>query len=390
MITKIINANIVLEDSILQDATLIIKDGKIFDFAQNDIPTDYDKIIDAEGNYLSAGFIDLHTHGAGGADFMDCTTQACEIISETHAKFGTTLLYPTTLASTNDELFEFFKVYDAVKNNLKGARFAGLHLEGPYFAYEFRGAQDPKYLRSPTKDEYLQILEKCPDIKRWSLAPELDGAKDMAQELVKRGIVASIAHTSAIYEEVVEAHKNGYSLITHFYSCMNSVTRRNAFKYAGCIEAAYLIDDMNIEVIADGLHVPEPLLKLILRNKNTNNIALVTDSMRAAGTDNKVSILGSLKNGQEVIVEDGVAKLKDKTAFAGSVATADRLVRTMLELTGCELHNAVKMMTLSPAKMMGIDSSKGKIAKGYDADLVIFDNNINVKMTIIDGKVIFQ
>ncbi len=390
MITKIINANIVLPDSILQDATLIIKDGKIFDFAQGDISVDCDEIIDALSNYLSAGFIDLHTHGAGGADFMDCTVNACKIISETHAKFGTTLLYPTTLASTNDELFEFFDIYESVKNDVKGARFAGLHLEGPYFAYEFRGAQDPKYLRSPSKDEYLQILDKCADIKRWSLAPELDGAKEMARELVKREIVASIAHTSAIYEEVVEAHKNGYSLITHFYSCMNTVTRRNAFKYAGCIEAAYLIEDMNIEVIADGLHVPEPLLKLILRNKNADNIALVTDSMRAAGTSDKVSILGSLKNGQEVIVEDGVAKLKDRTAFAGSVATANRLVRTMRDLTGCELHKAVKMMTLSPARMMGVDSYKGKIAKGYDADLIIFDDNINVKTTIIAGKVIFQ
>ncbi len=389
MITKIINANIVLADSILHGATLVIKDERILDFAQGEISTAYDKLIDAQDNYLSAGFIDLHTHGAGGADFMDCSESACHTISETHAKFGTTLLYPTTLASNNEELFEFFKVYENSKNSLKGARFGGLHLEGPYFAYEFRGAQDPKYLRSPTRAEYMQILDNCADIKRWSLAPELEGADEMACELVKRGIIPSIAHTSAIYEEIVEAHKIGYNLITHFYSCMNSMTRRNAFKYAGCIEAGYLIDDMNIEVIADGLHVPEPFLKLIMRNKSPDHIALVTDSMRAAGTNSKISVLGSLKNGQEVVVEDGVAKLKDKSAFAGSVATANRLVRTMRDLAKCELHEAVKMMTLTPARIMGIDSRKGEIAIGHDADLIIFDNDINVKTSIIDGKVIF-
>ena len=166
------------------------------------------------------------------------------------------------------------------------------------------------------------------------------------------------------------------------------MTRRNAFKYAGCIEAGLLIEDMDIEIIADGLHVPEPFLKLVLKNKSPDHIALITDSMRAAGTSDKKSILGSLKKGQEVIIEDNVAKLCDRTAFAGSIATGDRLIRTMINIAGCSLPDAIKMATQTPARIMGA-STKGKLAKGFDADIIIFDKDINIQKTIIDGKTVY-
>ena len=316
---------------------------------------------------------------------MDCTVEDCLTIAKTHMKHGTTLLYPTTLASDNKELFDFLDVYDKVKNQQEGASFGGLHLEGPYFAYAFRGAQDPKYLRDPLPVEYMKILERSKDIVRWSIAPELPGALSFGDVLTERSILPSIAHTDAVYEDIVEAVKHGFTHITHFYSCMNGITRRNAFRYAGCIEAGYLLDEITIELITDGIHVTAPLMKLALKNKGSDKIALITDSMRAAGTSDNKSILGSRKKGQEVLVEDGVAKMPDKQSFAGSIATADRLVRNMYQMGGATVEEAVKMMSDVPAKIMGCDHYKGKLKKNYDADIVVFDSNITVKNVFING-----
>ena len=176
------------------------------------------------------------------------------------------------------------------------------------------------------------------------------GALEFGDILHRRGILPSIAHTDAIYEDVVEAVKHGFTHITHFYSCMNGVTRRNAFRYAGCVEAGYLLDEITIELITDGVHVPAPLMKLAVKNKGAEKIALVTDSMRGAGMPEGKSILGSRAKGREVLIEDGVAKMPDRQSFAGSVATADRLVRNMYRMGERPLEEAVRMMTLTPPK----------------------------------------
>ncbi|HHU25681.1 MAG TPA: amidohydrolase family protein, partial [Bacteroidales bacterium] len=289
-----------------------------------------------------------------------------------------------------EELIQTFATFkEAVKQNREGARFIGLHLEGPYFSYNQRGAQDPKYLRNPDPAEYNEILAASDDIVRWSLAPELPGALEFARVLKERGIVTAVAHSDAIYEEVVEAFDAGFSLATHLYSGMSSITRRNAYRFAGVVEAAYLIDDMDVEIIADGVHLPKSLLQFVYKFKGPDRTALCTDSMRGAGMPDGESILGSLEKGQKVIIEDGVAKLPDRTAFAGSVATTDRLVRTMVQLAEVPLVDAVKMMTLTPARIMKIDGAKGSIEVGKDADFVIFGENIDVSHTIIEGKVIY-
>ncbi|MCD8029340.1 MAG: N-acetylglucosamine-6-phosphate deacetylase [Bacteroides sp.] len=385
----IYNGEILTPERNLGIGTVTIEGNKIIGIQQGNAGAEGGLSIDARGGYIAPGFIDIHTHGAGNADFMDCTEEACLTIARTHARYGTTLLYPTTLASDNGELFRFLDIYDRVKHQQEGAAFGGLHLEGPYFSVAFRGAQDPKFLRNPHPAEYMEILERSDDIVRWSLAPELPGALELADELCRRGIKPSVAHTDAVYEDIVEAHRHGFRHITHFYSCMNGITRRNAFRYAGCIEAGYLIDDLCLELIADGIHVPEPLMRLVTKIKGPDKIALVTDSMRAAGMPEGKSILGSLTHGQEVIVEDGVAKMPDRQAFAGSVATADRLVRNMYQVAGQPLTDAVRMMTLTPATLMGIDHRKGKIAPGYDADIIIFNKNIHVTHTFVQGKKIF-
>lgn len=386
MVTAIINGKI-LTPGKTRFGVLLLEDGKIRGI--EDSAPEGARILDAEGDYVSPGFIDMHTHGAGGADFMDGTVDAYLTAARMHAKHGTTLLYPTTLTSTNEALYESFDTYRKAKlENRDGAAFGGIHLEGPYFNPEFAGAQDRRYLRNPRPEEYLEILERCPELARWSFAPELDGAADFAAELKRRGIIASIGHTNATFTQCDAAFQAGATHMTHFYSCMSTITRRNAFRYAGTIEYGYYQDGITLEIIADGIHVPKDLLLLLLKIKGAERISLVTDSMRAAGMPEGKSILGGLADGQEVIVEDGVAKLPDRSAFAGSVATTDRLIRTMVSQAGCSIPDAVRMMTENPARVMGIAASKGSIQPGKDADIVIFDENINVKQTIIEGKII--
>jgi N-acetylglucosamine-6-phosphate deacetylase len=300
-------------------------------------------------------------------------------------------MYPTTLTGSTADIIKSLETFDhASPKNLSGAQMMGLHLEGPYFAMNQRGAQDPKYIRNPDPKEYEFILSKSGSIKRWSAAPELPGAIQFGKFVTDKGILVSLAHTDAVYEEVVEAFGNGYTLATHMYSAMSGVTRRNAFRYAGVIESVFLIDGMDVEVIADGVHLPAPLLKLIFKIKGPAKIALITDAMRAAGMPPGESIIGNLHSGLKVIVEDGVSKLPDRSSFAGSVATADRLVRTMMSMGGVSLADAIRMITKTPAEIMKIADQKGSLSKGKDADVVIFDENISIHNTIVKGKIIFQ
>jgi len=347
--------------------------------------------IDAGGKYISPGFIDIHIHGGGGHDFMDNTVEAFLGIANTHARYGTTSMLPTTLTSSKEELLETLRIYEiADQQNINGSEFLGMHLEGPYFSVNQCGAQDPRYIRNPDPEEYTAILNNSSVIKRWSAAPELKGAMEFGRYVTSKGVVASIAHTDAIYEDVLVAMENGYSLATHLYSGMSGVTRRNAFRYAGVIESAFLIDEMDVEIIADGIHLPPPLLKLVYKIKGAGKTALITDAMRAAGMPEGESILGSLKNGLKVIIEDGVAKLPDRSAFAGSVATTNLLVRNMVTMAGVPLLQAVQMATVVPAKIMKIENKKGTLAAGMNADIVVFDEDINIETTIIRGKIVYS
>ena len=388
---KIINAKIITPYKVISNGSLLIKDGIIQEISAGNIEAGEATEHDARGHYIAPGFIDLHVHGGGGHDFMDNSADAFLGIAATHAKYGTTSMFPTTLSSDKEDILHCIDAYTKTKEiNNSGAQFLGLHLEGPYFAMNQRGAQDPRYIRDPDPAEYKDILSHTSVIKRWSAAPELKGAIEFGKYLMSRGVLPALAHTDAVYEEVLEAFENGYSLATHLYSGMSGVTRRNAFRYAGVIESAFLIDEMYVEVIADGIHLPPPLLKLIYKIKGPDRIALITDAMRAAGMPPGESILGSLQNGLKVIVEDGVAKLADRSAFAGSVATADRLVRTMVTMADVPLIEAVRMITKTPAVIMGVADKKGALVAGKDADIVIFDDQIEIQSTIIKGKLVYQ
>ncbi|HTE02196.1 MAG TPA: N-acetylglucosamine-6-phosphate deacetylase [Mucilaginibacter sp.] len=388
---KIFNGRIVTPKEILKGGSILVTDGKITGISQANIDAPDAVEIDARGKYVSPGFVDIHVHGGGGHDFMDNTLEAFLAIAQLHARHGTTAMLPTTLSCEKADLLETLRVYDeAVKANTDGAQFIGVHIEGPYFAMSQRGAQDPRYIRDPDPEEYREILASSKSIKRWSAAPELKGAIEFGRYMVSQGVLPAIAHTDAIYEDVITAFNNGFTLATHFYSAMSGVTRRNAFRYAGVIESAYLIDDMDVEIIADGVHLPAPLLKLIYKIKGPQRIALITDAMRAAGMPPGESVLGSLKDGINVIVEDGVAKMPDRTAFAGSVATFDRLVRNMVNLADVPLTEAVQMAAGNPAAIMKINDRKGSLEIGKDADIVIFDDDINIHTTIVSGKVVYK
>jgi N-acetylglucosamine-6-phosphate deacetylase len=388
---KIYNGKIILSDRIINNGSVLVSKGKIEAIKEGEIESADTLEIDAKGQYISPGFIDIHVHGGGGHDFMDGTVDAFLGIAETHARYGTTALLPTTLTSEKDDLLLTLEAYQAAnKVNITGATFIGMHLEGPYFAMNQRGAQDPKYIRNPNPLEYKEILEGHNFIKRWSAAPELPGAIAFGKYVTSKGVLAAIAHTDAVYDDVIEAFENGYTLATHFYSGMSGVTRRNAYRFAGVVESAYLLDDMDVEIIADGVHLPAALLKLIYKIKGTEHTALITDAMRAAGMPEGESILGHKKHGMRVLVEDGVAKLTDRTAFAGSVATADRLVRTMIQLAEVPLIEAIRMISEIPARIMKIQNEKGSLGIGKDADLLIFNEDIDIQMTMVNGRIVYQ
>lgn len=387
---KIVNGRVITPFRIIENGQVAFENGYITAIGEK-LPDEGYEIIDAGGKYVSPGFIDIHSHGGGGVDFMDGSPDVFDKVTKTHSRYGTTMMFPTLTSSRFNVLKESIKNFNALPlEGTGGARMPGLHLEGPYFSMEQRGAQDPRYVRPPAENEYMEILDMTDRVSRWSLAPELPGAYEFAAELKKRGIIPAIGHSNATYSQVVEAYENGFELVTHLYSGCSVMRRINAYRVAGVVESAFLIDGMNVEIIADGHHLPASLLKLIYKNKAISKIALVTDSIRAAGDSAIDTIVGDRETGIKAIVEDGVAKLPDRSAFAGSVATADRLIKTMVSMADVPLTEAVLMLTATPARIMKVYDRAGSLSTGKYADIVMFDENYDVKTTIIGGDTVFE
>jgi N-acetylglucosamine-6-phosphate deacetylase len=392
MKTVISNGKVITPHRVMEAGSVVVEDGTIIDIVEGELPRydDTTKVIDAARRYVAPGFIDMHTHGAGNAEVMDGTADAIRTMCRTHAQYGTTSIVPTTPAAQWEDIYRAVDAIREAQPDSGGAQILGVHLEGPYCSAAEKGAQNPSFIKNPDPDEYLRIFDYWDGIRIMSVAPELDGGMELGRELRNRGILAAIAHSNANYTQVVKALENGYTHITHFYSGCSMTHRENAYRIAGVVESGYLLDELSVEIIADGRHLPASLLKLIYKVKGVASTALVTDSTKFAGVPPEELKDLKTRDGMEIIYEDEVIKLKDRSCFAGSVATTNRLVRNMVQMAAVSLQQAVEMASYTPARILGIDKHKGSLSVGKDADIILFDENIDIALTMVQGKVVFE
>ena len=384
MIHKFANGLVILGNTVVEGVSVYTKGDRIIGVTKD--LRGYDVLHDAGGKFISPGFIDMHVHGGFGCLFQEGVDGALKM-AENHAKFGTTTLLGTASAMTTQGYVTMFENFREIqRKNTNGAYIPGIHMEAPYFSKNQAGAQGP-LIRDFDKAEYTMLIERYGDmIRRWSAAPELPGAREFARACRDAGIQLSIGHSDADYDCVMEMYDLGFQCVTHLYSCTSTVHRKNAYRYAGVVEAAYMIDGMDVELIADGKHLPASLLKFAVKHKGIDHIAIVTDATRFAGLpDGAEKIYGFTG----VIIEDGVAKVPDRSCFSGSCATTNRLVRNMIQMADVTLTDAVRMATANPARMAQLPD-RGAIREGAYADIVIFDDNIDVSLTMVNGNVVFE
>ena len=373
---KIITPNGVISGYVYVD------EGKITSVSTERLSAD--EHYDFGDDYVSPGFIDMHTHGGGGFAFMNNTPDDVVNGANLHFKHGTTTIVPTISAGAFDTMKKaVINIALAMNDKRVKGNILGAHLEGPYLSANQCGAQCPTFITEPRKADYEALVEEYGKaIVRWTYAPENDKNGEFCKYLTSHRIIASAGHTDAKYEDMQTAIANGCNLVTHLYSCTSTVTRDHGFRNLGVIETAFLRDELFVEIIADGKHLPPELVNMIIKVKGEDKVALITDSLDIADTD----ITEGVMSGTEFIVEDGICKLKDRSAFAGSVATADRLVRVMTKECGYEIPMAVKMITEIPARILKVN--KGEISVGRDADIIVFDDDINIKSVFVDGRAV--
>lgn len=365
---------------------ILISDGKIAsaDFTGK-LPEDCE-ILDASGLYVSPGFIDIHVHGGGGYDAMDCSVEAFKNISYFHLINGTTAMIPTLMTA---EITDIINVIEVYKKALPSCpNFYGLHLEGPFISPAQKGAHPEHLIHAPSVQEAELLLSKGKGyIRKITAAPELENMPEFADIMSKNGIQMVLGHSDATSDIALAAFENSFSHVTHLYSATPSVRKLNQVLKAGVIEAAYLNDNVSVELIADGKHAAVDALKLAVKIKGIDKVALVTDALRPAGTDVSESWLGEKIPENRIIIEDGVAKLPDRSSFAGSIATTAMLLERGVNHYGFSVADTVYMLSKTPAEIVGL-SHKGKIEDNFDADIVIFDNNLDIKSVIIGGETV--
>lgn len=380
MLTQIINGIIHTPSGWLKGGSIVISDSKILEVFNCELPIIGAKIIDAKGMYITPGGVEIHCHGGGGRDFMEGTEEAFRVAVDAHMQHGTTSIFPTLSSSSIPMIQAAAQTTEKLMVE-ENSPILGLHLEGHYFNMKMAGGQIPEYIKDPDPNEYIPLLEKTSCIKRWDAAPELPGAEAFGKYITQKGILASVGHTQAEFEDIEAAWEAGYSHATHFYNAMPGFHKKNEYKYEGTVESIYLIDDMTVEVVADGIHVPPTILKLVYKIKGVEKTALITDALACAASDSQVAF------DPRVIIEDGVCKLADRSALAGSIATMDRLIRTTVN-AGIPFYDVIRMISETPAKIMNVYNRKGSLQRGKDADILIIDKNYDVRGVIAMGKTI--
>ena len=381
MLKQIINGRILTPQGWLEGGSIIVEGNKIKAVANTDLPIEGAEVLDAKGCHVVPGGIEMHVHGGGGRDFMEGTVEAFREAVDAHLQYGTTAIYPTLSSSTVPMIEKAVEACQELMNE-PDSPIMGLHLEGPYFNPKQAGAQIPEWIKSPVPEEYIPLLKNSPCLKRWDEAPELPGSIDFIHACCEHGVLPSIAHTRATYEDVHAANEAGMTHATHFYNAMPVVYKNREFKTPGTVESIFAEENMTVEMIADGIHVPPIMLRMIWQIKGVEKTALVTDSLACSCTH------GDAAFDPRVILEDGVCKLADRSALAGSIATMDRLVRTCVQQAGIPLEDACRMMSETPARIMGILDRKGTLETGKDADIICFDSDLNVNFVMQMGRVV--
>lgn len=381
MFKQIINGRILTPQGWLEGGSVIVEDGKIAEVSNNSFVIEGAEVIDAKGCDIVPGGIEMHVHGGGGRDFMEGDEEAFRVAIDAHMQYGTTSIFPTLSSSTVPMIEKACETCTKLMAE-PNSPVLGLHLEGPYFNPKQAGAQIPEWIKAPVKEEYEYLLEKWPCLKRWDEAPELEGSHEFIKCCCKHGVLPSIGHTRAKYDEVAAANELGMTHATHFYNAMPVVYKNREFKETGTVESIFALENMTVEMIADGIHVPPVMLRMIYQIKGVERTALVTDALACTASKDDTAF------DPRVVLEDGVCKLADRSALAGSIATVDRLVRTCVQQAGIPMEDACRMISETPAKIMGVYDRKGSLEKGKDADIIFFDKDQELTFVMQMGRIV--
>lgn len=379
-IIQIVGGKILTPQGWLLGGSLVVEGNKIAGIDKSDGRIEGATLIDANGGAVAPGGIDLHVHGGGGFDFMEGREEAFRKAVAAHLQHGTTAIYPTLSSSSPKMIRDAIEVTEKLMAE-PDCGILGLHLEGPYFNPDMAGGQMPQYITPPIRSDYEDIILSTRVLKRWDAAPELPGTEEFGRFCCKHGVLPAIAHTKAEWDDVKKAHAAGFRHATHFYNAMTGFHKVREYKHEGTVESVYALPDMTVEVIADGIHVPPTILRMVYLLKGIERTAVITDALAVtASTETKAF-------DPRVIIEDGVCKLADRSALAGSIATMDRLVSTYALKVGIPLEDILRMTSETPATIMGEQNHKGSLRKGYDADVVIYDSNIRLRFVMQMGHV---
>lgn len=382
---QVIQNGILVREDGLEERRLLLEDGRIAGFPDWAEQID-GEVIDAEGNYVCPGFVDLHVHGGGGFEVNGATAEEVVTLCAAHAAHGTTSILPTAFTAPVPDLLAAISAVRQAKALCKDCEILGIHLEGPFLSPAQAGAQKDDALREPDLFTVSELLDAWDGVRMMGAAPELAGGLELGEELARRGIVASVAHSDADFETVEKALRHGYRDVTHLYSCCSTVHRKNAYRTAGVVEAGLYFDALTVQVIADGKHLPPSLLKLIYKAKGAGRMYLVTDGLSHSACPLEEGTVIRREDGSQLLYEDGVFKLPNRQAFAGSACTMDQMLRNMVALAGVSLSDAVKMASTTPAQVIGA-AHKGRIAPGKDADLVFLDRHLQVRRVMTGGTI---
>jgi N-acetylglucosamine-6-phosphate deacetylase len=366
---------------VFDKADVLIEDGKLVAIGPNLANTDVAETIDAEGQIVAPGYIDVHTHGSAGHDTMDGTREAIEGMATFFATHGVTSFCPTTLTVGAEDIMTSVRaVHECQQNPIKGAQPLGVHLEGPYIEAGKKGAQPEKHVRTASVGDYKDFFS-LGNIRLITFAPEIEENKELIAFARARGAAAVVGHSDASYEQMVEAVKLGINHATHTFNQMGGIHHRKP----GTVSGVLLLEEIYAEFIADGVHLHPAIVDMIVRLKGSDRALLITDAISGAGMPDGDYELG----GQKIVVKEGAVRLEDGT-LAGSALTMDQAVRNVREFTGRPLAECIKMATLTPARSIGVASRKGSLEPGKDADIVILDQDLNVVTTMVGGKIVHR